>query len=146
MGFDVGLPAGPAAVSSQNAPRMPGRLQATLTATRGFLAQPQVQRRFVQTAGGRGSGGGGGGRTGGGGASGGGRGGARDPADDMDVCQNLEDLQALISQRLSVWERKKDVVTMCAAFSKCGNVSLRGTEAHAPTRALVLHVWRPYLG
>ena len=62
-----------------------------------------------------------------GGSGGSGRGSGRDPADDMTVCRTLEELQATISQRLPVWEGRKDFITMCAAFNLCGRVSGRGT-------------------
>ena len=80
----------------------------------------RLGRPIVQAAAGRGSGGG---RAGDGSrASGRSRGSGRDPADDMTVCRTLEELQAIISQRLSVWEGRKDFITMCAAFNLCGKV------------------------
>ena len=104
----------PAHNSSSSSP-----LRGLMAAVRGGSSSTRLGRSVVQAAAGRGSSGG---RAGGGSASGGGRGSGRDPADDMSACQNLEDLQTFITRRLPVWEGKEVVITMCAAFNKCGKV------------------------
>ncbi|PNW72740.1 hypothetical protein CHLRE_15g638401v5 [Chlamydomonas reinhardtii] len=102
---------------------------------------------------GRGRAGGGrwaGGRTGGAGGRSSGAGGvrARDPADDMTVCRTLEDLQAVIDQRLAVWCERQDVMTMSAAFNLCGKLeSARagGPAATAAARAGIMATLAPAL-
>ncbi|PNW72743.1 hypothetical protein CHLRE_15g638304v5 [Chlamydomonas reinhardtii] len=82
---------------------------------------------------GRSSGGGrGSGRTGGNGGGGGGR--ARDPTDDMTVCRTLEDLQAVIDQRLAVWCERQDLESARA-----------GPAATAAARAGIIAALAPAL-
>ncbi|PNW72699.1 hypothetical protein CHLRE_15g639700v5 [Chlamydomonas reinhardtii] len=102
----------------------------------------RLGRPIVQAAAGRGSGGG---RAGDGSrASGRSRGSGRDPADDMTVCRTLEDLQAIISQRLSVWEGRKDFITMCAAFNLCGKLESRaGASQTAVARSSIIGMLAP---
>ncbi|PNW72747.1 hypothetical protein CHLRE_15g638000v5 [Chlamydomonas reinhardtii] len=87
---------------------------------------------------GRGRAGGGrwnGGRRGSGRSSGGGGGRARDSADDMTMCRTLEELQAVIDQRLAVWCERQDVSTMSAAFNLCGKLESSHAGGPATTAA-----------
>ncbi|PNW72735.1 hypothetical protein CHLRE_15g638550v5 [Chlamydomonas reinhardtii] len=89
-----------------------------------------------------------GGRTGGAGGRSGGGGRARDPADDMTVCRTLEDLQAVLDQRLAVWCERQDVSTMSAAFGRCGKLEparAGGPAATAAARAGIIAALAPAL-
>ncbi|PNW72708.1 hypothetical protein CHLRE_15g637850v5 [Chlamydomonas reinhardtii] len=126
----------PAHNSSSSSP-----LRVSTAAVLGGSSSSRLGRSVVQVAAGRGSSGG---RAGGGSASGGGRGSGRDPADDMSVCQNLEDLQTFITRRLPVWEGKGDVITMCAAFNKCGKLESRaGANQTVVARSSIIAALAP---
>ncbi|PNW72697.1 hypothetical protein CHLRE_15g639802v5 [Chlamydomonas reinhardtii] len=62
----------------------------------------------------------------------------------MTVCRTLEELQAIISQRLSVWEGRKDFITMCAAFNLCGKLESRaGASQTAVARSSIIGMLAP---